>query len=136
MALALTSQVALVLWGLQSQVLFWCTTVAFGFTAGPTFPSGMAFIDRYLNMTPLAFSLLDVGIGVGAIVSNWLTGYLYQHHGAQLLFVVSLACGVAMTIILVAMQLIGSRHGDRYERERQRQETGNIQDVTEPLIQT
>ena len=135
MALVLASQVALVLWGLTSQTLFWCTVTVFGFTAGPIYPSGMAFIDRYLTMTPLAFSLLDIGIGVGAVLSNWLTGFMYEHHGAQLLFNVSLACGVAITVTLAAMQITGYRHGDRYEREGRRIEAGNVQDI-EPLITT
>ena len=135
MGLVLIAQVSLALFGLSSHLAFWLTMCAFGFTAGPVYPSGMAFIDRYITMTPAAFSILDIGIGIGALFSTWLTGFIFQRETSVDLFYVSLGCGVGITVVLIIMQILGSINGDRYDRARQQLNASTIQDV-EPLIDT
>lgn len=115
------SLLAMVLVGLNSKLNFWLTMCFYGIFTGPVFPSGMAWCDRYVQMTATAFAVLDIGIGVGLFFFSWLYGYLLNKHpdNVVVIYYVGLGCAVLSLILLVIMQIRGSLHGDRYKMQQE-----------------
>ena len=74
----------------------------------------MSWIDRYLRMTNMAYAAVTAGSSVGGFLFSWLAGYLIEYQRVQSIFYLSLVCCVAALALMIIMQVLGSRHGDRY----------------------
>jgi hypothetical protein len=109
-------------WGLQIVTVFWVGNCAFGLFFSPLFPSVLAWSDKYVKMTGVAFGLVNVSQGVSGFIFTWLSGYLLQYKGIPFLLYFSVGCGVVTTIILIILQVLGSFHGNRFVNVAERNE--------------
>ena len=118
----LAVHISLVLIGLDSATTYWVCICLSGFFAGPIVPSTMTWMDRYIEMTALAFASLSIGLTLGGFVTNWISGDIFQYDDPVYLYVYSLSCGVAIVILVVIGQILGSIHGDRYKKMKEQRE--------------
>ena len=120
----LIATVTLLLWGLEYAVVYWVATCVFNTFSSPLFPSVLAWADKYVQMTAVAVAVVDVATGIGALVFTWLAGYVfdYKTNGAAWILYLTLGCTVAMTLFMVAMQILGSCHGNRFESSENTEE--------------
>ena len=111
------ANVALVIFSLKSRPNFWLTTTAFAFMAGPLFPSGYTWIDRYVPMTGFTYGVLNAGVGLGGFLFQWVAGYIYNYKSHENLLYLSLSCSISLMVLMIVTQCIGTQHGDRYSKE-------------------
>ena len=57
---------------------------------GPSYVSLMAWVDRYIEVTGLVVATIDVGIGLGSLLSTWAVGLLLHSHGGTVCYWFSL----------------------------------------------
>ena len=112
--------------GLDSQLNFWICICLAGFFAGPLVPTTMTWMDRYIEMTSLAFASLSIGLSLGGFLFNWIAGYVFQHKQPVDLYYISLGCAFAVTVIVIVGQVLGSCHGDRYEKMKREEEETRV----------
>ena len=132
----LGAHTALMTVGLRSAISYTTCICLSGFFAGPLIPSAMTWMDRYIEMTAFAFAFMSVGMSVGGFLSNWLSGTIFQNEGAHQLFVWSVSCGVALTVLVVIGQILGCIHGDRYHAMKKQLQAARskTEEDCEPLI--
>ena len=105
--------------GLDSPLNYWLCICLSGFFAGPLVPSTMTWMDRYIEMTALAFASLSIGLATGGFVTAWISGEIFQYSDPVYLYVISLSCGVVIVLLVIVGQILGSLHGDRYHKMQQ-----------------
>ena len=128
----IASQVFLVLFDFHSHTQFTVAVLVFGFCSGPIFPSGMSWMDRYLRMSNLAYAFLSVGSSIGGFFFSWLAGQLFENKPVISIFYLSLSCCVAALAVLVAMQVVAARRGDRFRDVTQEQVSSDVETSHEP----
>ena len=113
----LAAQIMLLIWGLESVIIFWVGSCVFNTFSSPCFPSVLAWADKYVKMTAVAVALVDISTGTGSFIFAWLAGYVFQYkeNGAQWVLYLSTGCGVVMTLVMIALQILASCHGNRFE---------------------
>jgi hypothetical protein len=114
----LAAQVILVVWGLDSSTMYWVGICMYNGFSSPLFPSGIVWADRYVKMTAVAVALVNIATGVSTFVFTYIAGYLfdYKTNGSAWVVYLSLGCSIAMAVLMVAMQVLGSYHGSRRNR--------------------
>ena len=122
--------------GLNSLPALWTLACTSAFFMTPVYPTVMAWADRYIKVTGAVVAIIDIGIGSGTFTSSWMSGVIYQRMGAQAFFYWVFACACSLCFILLIMQIVGSIHGDRYEKEEISTSSNNAETVDEksPLI--
>ena len=108
--------VVLLVWGLSHQILVWTCFVLLGLLIGPLFPTAQSWADRYLIVTPVAMSILYLGASCGVIAFSYLGGHLFQLYGAISLPWICVSYSAAAILIYISLQIMGSYHGDRYDK--------------------
>lgn len=136
--------IALTIWGLQEELYLWIFSCAAGLFIGPNYPSIMAWADRYVEATGMVITVIDLGIGIGAFLATLVGGILFHQKGPEWLFYMSVGGAVFMLGVLIPLQIVSSRYGDRHtaEREQNKEEGGERRadgreyspDETSPLI--
>ena len=81
---------------------------------GPNYVSLMAWVDRYIEVTGLVVATIDVGIGLGSLLSTWAVGLLLHSHGGTVCYWFTLGGAVLVLVILVPAQIMGLIEGDRH----------------------
>jgi FHS family Na+ dependent glucose MFS transporter 1 len=101
--------VVLAVWADEHAEVLWVFTGLLGFFLSPVFAAGMAFAHQYIKMTGTAVALVFVGSSAGGMVYQYLTGYLFENHGAQSLMYVMVGYALALTAVFVCLFLIVRR---------------------------
>ena len=115
--LQLCTVIAFVLFGLSTKLVFVVLLCLCSFFMSPVYPSVMAWTDRYIEVSGLVVAVIDTGIGVGALISTYISGVIFQRFGAQSLFYFALTCASLVLVVLTSMQIGGGIHGDRYKAQ-------------------
>ena len=115
--LQLSTVIAFVLFGLSTRLVFIVLLCLSSFFMSPVYPSVMAWTDRYIEVSGLVVGVIDTGIGVGALISTYISGVIFQRFGAQSLFYFALTCASLVLVVLTSMQIGGGIHGDRYKAQ-------------------
>ena len=97
----------------NNAVGFCVFSVLFGFFRSPLFPTAIAWGNRYMEVTAMVVGLMNIGVGFGGMIIQWLTGYLFQNHGQLTLLHSSLVLSILILFIYVIMQFIAFKHGTR-----------------------
>ncbi|XP_064600994.1 sodium-dependent glucose transporter 1C-like [Liolophura sinensis] len=102
-------------YGYDKRLILWVFSCSLAFFFGPVYPSGMAWVDRYVPLYGVVVAIFDIGSGIGAFISNWMSGYLISNLGPRsLLYFTFSAAGVLCLTMLIA-QFIGNSRGDRHQ---------------------
>ena len=111
------SGISLTIWGLSIPGVLWVFTGILGLFLSPIFPSGLAWSNMYVEMKGLAITVVYIGASIGAIIYQWVTGYLFEYEGPPTLMYVILGYALFITLTFV-MMVIGVRpHGKRFARQ-------------------
>lgn len=99
----------------DKHLYLWVFSCLVAFFFGPIYPSGVAWVDRYVPMYGLVVAVFDLGDGVGAFASNSLSGYLISKLGPHSLLYFTFSVAVSLCVNIIIAQIIGSRRGDRHK---------------------
>ena len=93
-----------------------------GFFVGPLYPSGVAWANRYITMTGLAYTITLIGASLAGVSFTVAIGWYFEHKGPGAIwyFVIGYSCVACVTAIM--MHLVARTRGDKYEREEDRDE--------------
>ena len=93
-----------------------------GFFVGPLYPSGIAWANRYITMTGLAYTITLIGGSLAGVSFTVAIGWYFEHKGPGAIwyFVIGYSCVACVTAIM--MHLVARTRGDKYEREEDRDE--------------
>ena len=83
----------------------------------PLFAAGLAWSNLYVEMKGLAVSVVFMGASIGAIIYQWLTGYLFEFHGPDTLMFVILGFASCITFTFVLLVAAVQPHGKRLPAE-------------------
>ena len=117
LTLQVVSFICLALFGLKSQLSFSILVCVCSFFMQPLYPALMAWSNRYIEVTGLVVAVIDTGIGIGYLLSSWISGIVYQRFGAQSILYFSLSCSAVVLAIAILMQVRSSYHGDRFNKK-------------------
>ncbi|CAH1781905.1 unnamed protein product [Owenia fusiformis] len=107
--------VVLNIWGNTNITILWVFTGAFGIVNAPVFPSGIAWVNLYLEQTGLVTAMTFVGQSVGGMVFQWLTGYLFEYYGPLSFLYTILGYTIALAAVSIIMGLLTFRRKDRFQ---------------------
>ncbi|XP_064601001.1 sodium-dependent glucose transporter 1B-like [Liolophura sinensis] len=99
----------------DKHLYLWVFSCLVAFFFGPIYPSGVAWVDRYVPMYGLVVAVFDLGDGVGAFASNSLSGYLISNLGPHSLLYFTFFVAVGLCVNIIIAQMIGSLRGDRHK---------------------
>ena len=111
------SGVALTIWGSSVPAVLWVFTAVLGLFLSPIFPSGLAWSNMYVEMKGLAVTVVYIGASVGAIVYQWVTGYLFEYEGPATLMYVILGYALFISLTFILMVIVVRPHGKRFDRQ-------------------
>ncbi len=106
--------IVLTIWGLSIPGVLWVFTCILGLFLSPVFPSGLAWSNLYVEMKGLAVTVVYIGASVGAIIYQWVGGYLFEYHGPATLMYVMLGYALTLTATFILMVIVVRPHGKRY----------------------
>ncbi len=106
---------ALTIWGLTVPGVLWAFTGILGLFLSPIFPGGLAWSNLYVEMKGLAITVVYIGASIGAIIYQWLTGYLFDYEGPATLMYVMLGYALLMALIFIFMVIVVRPHGKRFD---------------------
>ena len=95
----------------------WIMIPLIGFIMSPNYASVMAWINRYIEVTGLVVATIDVGIGLGSLLSTWAVGLLLHRYGSTVCYWFSLGGAVLVMMPLVPSQIMGLIEGDRHDNK-------------------
>ena len=110
----LLSAIALAIFGTSSPTALWIIMPIFGVFIAPLFPSGIGWANHHLQVTGVAITIFLLGGSTGGIAYMKLIGYLYDTYGPKMFLYVLLCQGIATFVMAVFMNIVGSRHGNRF----------------------
>ena len=100
---------------MDGTIYLWIMVPITGLFIGPNYASLMAWVDRYIEVTGLVVATIDVGIGLGSLLSTWAVGLLIHRYGGTVCYWFSLGGAVLVLMTLVPAQIMGLIEGDRHD---------------------
>ena len=108
------SLLALVFFLHKYEFVFWIATATLGLGMASIFPSGISWVERYIQMTGKATSVFVVGSALGEMVLPVMTGYLLSKDYMWLMYL-ELGCAIFSAFLYIIMQNLACSVGERYE---------------------
>lgn len=103
--------------GTQTKVYLWTFSCLANAFAAPIWAGGLAWADRYIVLSGVVLLVLNLGAGISGIIFNYLSGWLFTNADANAVMYLLFICAVIMCVLIVIMQVVGSRHGERFNKE-------------------
>ena len=60
---------------------------------------------------------MSIGAGTSGLFFSYFTGWLFTNKDADAVMYVLFFCATIMCVLIVIMQIVASRHGERYSQE-------------------
>uniref|UniRef100_A0ABM0GL10 Sodium-dependent glucose transporter 1-like n=1 Tax=Saccoglossus kowalevskii TaxID=10224 RepID=A0ABM0GL10_SACKO len=95
--------------GDQNMYILWGASILLGISMGSVFPSGLAWAERYIELTGKATSVFVIGAASSEMAFPWLLGYLIKTFSVSTLMYVILSLSLSTTIVYIIMQIIASK---------------------------
>ncbi|CAH1798354.1 unnamed protein product [Owenia fusiformis] len=92
---------------------FWILSCTFRVFITALWAGGMAWSEKYIEITGAAIMLWDIGAGIGGVVFTYLGGYLLTSHGAMGIIWMDLSGAIFMCLLFYVTQFTMSRHGHK-----------------------
>ena len=96
-----------------------------GFVSGPIIASGFAMVNRYMELTSLAQMIPYIGAAVADVVIMYMVGYSYENYGPFSIWTHSLGISALVFTVTSGMFILGTIHGDRFEKNSEDEEVKN-----------
>ena len=102
----------------SNTIVVWTFSCVSGFFVGPLYPSGIAWANRYLTMTGLAYTITLIGGSLAGVSFTVAIGWYFEHRGPGAFWYFVLGYSMIACATAVCMHLVARTRGDKYERER------------------
>ena len=110
--------VAIVLFIFSSnRYVLWVCVCAWGLLIGPCYPSGLAWINRYMIVTTTGVTVIEIFNGMSNILFLFIIGYFIKYEGIQVITTFVLALGVLIGTMSIVMKSAACQLGDRFKKE-------------------
>ena len=107
---------------LDNLVTLWALSCAIGLFLGPSYPTALSWSNHYVKLKGIHMAMMDLGLGIGSFSSTWIAGFLFQYHGPQFIFLTLAICGAFLCTIIVPLQVLLYRRGNRFREETDTQD--------------
>ncbi len=94
--------------GKGSKVYFWVFTNCIHLLYIPMYGDFVAWVSKYMVVYSILMSLYVVSYSLSIFSFAWITGYLYETYTPDAILYVSLACGLMLCLIMIALQIVAS----------------------------
>ena len=98
------------------RLVLWVFSCMAGIFIGPCFPSGLAWTNRYIEVTGVGVTVLSVAGGVSDLSFVGTLGTLLTNYGISVLITVILGYGMLVAVLPIVQQSIAHTKGDRFEQ--------------------
>ncbi len=110
-AASVITSIILAIFAYNSNDVLWSFTILTGFCVSILFPCGMSWANIYLNMNSISLMILLFGSNAGALAYNYVTGYMFETEGPQILMYVLVFYSIMFTTVYVLMYVIAKNMG-------------------------
>ena len=104
--------VVLGVWGSTVPGVIWAGFILVGVFIGQLWPTGQAWTNRYVLVTPMVMSLIQVGGSLGALIFSYINAYLFERVGSSVLPWVCLASIILTSLLTVMLQCVANTQGE------------------------
>jgi len=105
-----------IFFGKAHRVLLFTFVSLAGIFIGPCYPSGLAWANRYIEVTGVGIMVVSIAAGISDISYLATIGSLIENSGIAVLTSVLLGYGIFTAILPVIQHAIARTQGDRFER--------------------
>ena len=109
------SGVLLFIWGDSVPLMLWINSCVFGLSMGPVIPTAFACANLYTRLNGTVVSVFFISVASGPLVSQWLTGYLFQLYGPKVHMPITLGYTIATAALLIIMCLLIRNKRKRFD---------------------
>ncbi|XP_074660196.1 sodium-dependent glucose transporter 1-like [Tubulanus polymorphus] len=95
-------------------VSMWIGTAMLGVGMASIFPTGIAWAERYINVTSKVAAWFVMAAALGEMALPVLTGFLFEKKTPMFLVYVPFAASLACCVAYIIMQNLASNHGEKY----------------------
>ena len=113
----LLSSILLAIFANSYSIALWVLIQPIAFFIGPMWPTGVSWTDYHIELTGMGMASQMLGASVGFLIYLSLIGYLYDNIGPHCFVYQAVGTAIVGFVIAVTLDLIGSRHGNRFESE-------------------
>ena len=104
--------VVLGVWGNSVPGVIWAGFILAGIFIAQLWPTGQAWANRYVLVTPMVMSLIQVGGSLGMLIFSYINAYLFERVGSSVLPWVCLACFILASLLTVMLQCVANTQGE------------------------
>lgn len=101
----------------SNMTVIWIFSCVSGFFVGPLYPSGIAWANRYITMTGVAYTITLVGGSLAGVSFTVAIGWFFEHKGPGAFMAFVLGYSALACFLAVCLHLVARTRGDKYERE-------------------
>ena len=101
----------------SNMTVVWVFACVSGFFVGPLYPTGIAWANRYITMTGVAYTITLIGGSLAGVSFTVAIGWLFEHKGPAPFMAFVLGYSALACLLAICMHLVARTRGDKYERE-------------------
>jgi len=98
----------------DNDIILWVFVCCLGFFTGPTYPSGVAWTNRYIILTATGVMIPSIASGIADISFLPIIGHFVEMLGIGVMTNFFLGYGVTICALPIIMQSIACTRGDRF----------------------
>lgn len=110
----------------SNTLIVWIFSCVSGFFVGPLYPTGIAWANRYLTMTGVAYTITLIGGSLAGVSLTVAIGWFFEHKGPEAFWYFVIGYSAIACISAVCMHLVARTRGDKYEREERQADSDEI----------
>ena len=103
--------------GTKEKVYLWIFSCLMNAVSAPIWPGGLTWTDKYIPVTAIVLTVMTLGSASAGFFFQWFTGYLFTYQSPDDVMYVLVGCSALLCVLLVIMQIVASKKGNRYHRE-------------------
>ncbi|XP_060073762.1 sodium-dependent glucose transporter 1A-like [Ylistrum balloti] len=100
----------------EPEISFWIFSLLIGLFLGPMWPTGIYWADYHVELTGMGITVICLAGGCGGFSCVSIMGYIYDAIDHVCFVYEALACGLLVLIIGLCLNVVGIRHGSRFDR--------------------
>ena len=106
--------IVLSVFGARNVTVLWVFSALFGLAHGPLAPNAFGWCNLYVVMSGARVAAVTVACAIGQMSFQWVTGYVFEYHGAQAIMYINLVhAGLLMSSFIGAF-FVARRKGQRF----------------------
>lgn len=96
--------------------VIWVFSCVSGFFVGPLAPTGIAWANRYITMTGIAYTITLIGGAMAGVSFTVAIGWFFEYSGPEPMLYFAIGYSALACALAVSMHLVARTRGDKYER--------------------